>query len=706
MSPEIFENKKYNSKSDIWSLGCILFEIMALKVPFNGNNMRQLSMNIISCNLQCPIPSLYSAPLRELVRDMLNKNPAVRPGINNVLQRPVVQGKIAQYLGASQRNIEFNHTVLHGLNILQQPQVALQHQHQPALAPIAENGRAAPPVVPRAGAAAVPAAGGAAGIARAGVPLAAYARPPPAVQPAAAQQGNVPVVRQGGIANPFAPAIAGAANPAAAAAAAADKIAREREREKEAAKERERLALRDREKAKEMAAEAERQRALAKLQAEAQERLRAKQRKEQLLEIERNRQLEQQRQQIAEYQKRLQIQIEKKKREEEAQKALREEAVRKLAKEREERAAQRVKEAEAAAAAAAAAQKRRQESLARNKAAAEKMAADREKSKAAALLAAQQKPPLYSPRSEADLVPQRARMAPAVPGARGVVAKPPVPIQQPQKRPASAGAGAAPQDAAGPVGPSWLANLQDQMSNLKQQVKQIQDQRSPANVPGLSPTPEGFAAAAPARQPSPPVGAGAADKKKDPPAESEIAWLKGLKNQMDEMNEKVQQLQERRTPSSKAHVAAEQVAAARPPSGGQRKLSKSPVLPPPSSDDATVASDAATPRVRAAAAPPVMKAKAAGVAVAGRRGAGDDARNIGADTKWLSNLENQMGDLRLKMKQIQDQRSPNVGGVVDEGFVVGKAAAAGGVVGGAAAGTIDWQQGLAIYSHPYKNSIC
>jgi Protein kinase domain len=119
MSPEIMDNKRYNSKTDIWSLGCILYEIMCLRLPFEGNCMQELSKNIQTGNGGVICSSLhFSQPLQDLVRDMLLRNSTLRPGINAILSRPVVKACISTFLDASVKCKEFSHTVIHGMNIL------------------------------------------------------------------------------------------------------------------------------------------------------------------------------------------------------------------------------------------------------------------------------------------------------------------------------------------------------------------------------------------------------------------------------------------------------------------------------------------------------------------------------------------------------------------------------------------------------------
>lgn len=107
MSPEIMNNQRYNSKTDIWSLGCVLFELLTLKVPFEGNSMPQLVRNIISGQYR-PISSQYSQPARDLVRLMLMKDPKQRPGINAILNQPVVRNIISNFLDQNERHVSCN----------------------------------------------------------------------------------------------------------------------------------------------------------------------------------------------------------------------------------------------------------------------------------------------------------------------------------------------------------------------------------------------------------------------------------------------------------------------------------------------------------------------------------------------------------------------------------------------------------------------
>ena len=42
MSPELFKNKPYSYKSDVWALGCVLYEMACLKTPFRATDMKGL----------------------------------------------------------------------------------------------------------------------------------------------------------------------------------------------------------------------------------------------------------------------------------------------------------------------------------------------------------------------------------------------------------------------------------------------------------------------------------------------------------------------------------------------------------------------------------------------------------------------------------------------------------------------------------------
>ncbi|KAF8812023.1 Pkinase-domain-containing protein [Phlegmacium glaucopus] len=86
MSPELMQEKAYDSKSDIWSLGCLIYELCALKPPFHeAKTHAELSIFIRNGRIP-PLPRGYSQALTSVIKSMLNLNPAMRPSAAQLLQ--------------------------------------------------------------------------------------------------------------------------------------------------------------------------------------------------------------------------------------------------------------------------------------------------------------------------------------------------------------------------------------------------------------------------------------------------------------------------------------------------------------------------------------------------------------------------------------------------------------------------------------------
>ena len=80
LSPEICRGHSYDQKSDIWSLGCILYEMWSLKRPFEADNLAGVVNKIINEDY-ADIPENFSAELTYMVDMLLVKDPNLRPTI-------------------------------------------------------------------------------------------------------------------------------------------------------------------------------------------------------------------------------------------------------------------------------------------------------------------------------------------------------------------------------------------------------------------------------------------------------------------------------------------------------------------------------------------------------------------------------------------------------------------------------------------------
>lgn len=95
-SPEIWHEMPYDMRTDIWSLGCIIYELCTLTVPFKALNINLLSK--AACKgVYDPIPSNYSRELSDIIALLLVTDMNKRMNTSQLLANPVIIGKMKKY---------------------------------------------------------------------------------------------------------------------------------------------------------------------------------------------------------------------------------------------------------------------------------------------------------------------------------------------------------------------------------------------------------------------------------------------------------------------------------------------------------------------------------------------------------------------------------------------------------------------------------
>lgn len=90
MSPEICAAERYTLHSDVWSLGCIMYELCAREPPFNANTHFNLVQKIKNGRFN-PLPGIYSPELQNVIKSCLKTNPLHRPDTAQLLDLPMIR---------------------------------------------------------------------------------------------------------------------------------------------------------------------------------------------------------------------------------------------------------------------------------------------------------------------------------------------------------------------------------------------------------------------------------------------------------------------------------------------------------------------------------------------------------------------------------------------------------------------------------------
>ena len=106
-SPEVWEEKPYDNKSDIWSLGCVAYEMLTLHPPFRAKDMEQLYHTVIKGQYK-KLGNKYSEDMNEIIDYLLKVNPKERPNCDDILKLPVIKKRLEFFQAQAGENEDLN----------------------------------------------------------------------------------------------------------------------------------------------------------------------------------------------------------------------------------------------------------------------------------------------------------------------------------------------------------------------------------------------------------------------------------------------------------------------------------------------------------------------------------------------------------------------------------------------------------------------
>ena len=95
-SPEVWKDEPYDIKSDVWSLGCVIYEMVTLKPPFQAEDMQGLYKKILKGQFP-KTPEHFSSDINTMLKVMIQVNPKKRPTCVQLIEHPIFAKREQKY---------------------------------------------------------------------------------------------------------------------------------------------------------------------------------------------------------------------------------------------------------------------------------------------------------------------------------------------------------------------------------------------------------------------------------------------------------------------------------------------------------------------------------------------------------------------------------------------------------------------------------